>query len=69
MHDLVLVIEPRPGCTFKIAPTNPGLLVKPPQNLLGKFCGTFFPPEQTETLIGVVQKVWQTMGLRARIVA
>ena len=59
MHDLVLVID-RAGVYIKIAPTNPGLLVKPPQNLLGKVLRDVFPPEQTETLIGVVQKVLAT---------
>jgi diguanylate cyclase (GGDEF)-like protein/PAS domain S-box-containing protein len=56
MHDLVLVID-RLGVYRKIAPTNPGLLVKPPAELLGKTLRDVFPPEQAASFLGVVQSV------------
>jgi diguanylate cyclase (GGDEF)-like protein/PAS domain S-box-containing protein len=59
MHDAVLVID-REGVYRKIAPTNPGLLVKPPEELLGKNLTDFFPAEQAEAFRGIVQRVLDT---------
>ncbi len=59
MHDAVLVID-RDGVYREIAPTNPKLLVKPPEELLGKSLRDFFPPEQAESHISVVQQVLDT---------
>jgi PAS domain S-box-containing protein len=59
MHDVVLVID-RLGVYLKIAPTNPDLLVKPPQELLGKTLRDVFRPEQAETFISVVKQVLDT---------
>ena len=59
MHDVVLVID-RQGVYQKIAPTNPGLLVKPPEELLGKNLQDVFPPEEAETLLSTVKKVLET---------
>ena len=50
----------RDGVYHKIAPTNPGLLVKPPEELLGKNLRDVFPPEEAETLLSTVQKVLET---------
>ena len=59
MDDVVLVID-RQGVYQKIAPTNPGLLVEPPNDLLGKNVQDVFPPEEAETLLSTVQKVLDT---------
>ncbi|MFH1028732.1 MAG: PAS domain S-box protein, partial [Pseudomonadota bacterium] len=59
MQDVVLVID-RLGVYLKIAPTNPDLLVKPPEELLGKTLRDIFPPEQAGTFISVVQQVLDT---------
>jgi PAS domain S-box-containing protein len=59
MHDVVLVID-RAGVYLKIAPTNPDLLVKMPEELLGKTLRDVFPPGQAETYIRVVQQVLDT---------
>jgi PAS domain S-box-containing protein len=53
MHDVVMVID-REGVYRKIAPTNPGLLVKPPEELLGKNLKDVFPAEQAEAFRGVI---------------
>ena len=59
MHDVVLVID-RLGVYLKIAPTNPELLVKPPEELLGKTLRDVFPSEQAETFINVMFQVLDT---------
>ena len=59
MHDVVMVID-RLGVYLKIAPTNPELLVKPPEGLLGKTLWDVFPPEQAETYINFIQQVLVT---------
>ena len=59
MKDVVLVID-RAGVYCRIAPTNPELLVKPPEELLGKTLRDVFPPEQAENFLGVLQHVLET---------
>jgi len=59
MRDVVLVIDSQ-GVYLKIAPTNPELLVKPPEELLGKTLWDFFRPEQAETFIGAINQVLET---------
>ena len=59
MNDLVLVIN-RTGVYQKIAPTNPKLLYKPPEELLGKTIGDVFPAEQAEAFISTIRKVVET---------
>jgi PAS domain S-box-containing protein len=56
MNDVVLVID-RNGIYRKIAPTNPHLLYKPPEELLGKSLQDVFPPEQAKTFINTVRQV------------
>jgi len=56
MEDVVLVID-REGVYRKIAPTNAGLLVKPPAELLNKSLQDVFPPEQAENFLNVVRQV------------
>ncbi|MBI4674174.1 MAG: PAS domain S-box protein [Chloroflexi bacterium] len=60
MQDMVLVID-REGIYRKIAPTNPSLLYKPPEELLGKNLRDVFPAEQAEGFIGVIH---QTLEMR-----
>ncbi len=59
MHDAVMVID-REGVYRKIAPTNPELLVKPPEELVGKLLHDFFPPEQANNFTNVIRKVMET---------
>jgi PAS domain S-box-containing protein len=59
MHDVVMEID-REGVYRKIAPTDPELLMKPPEDLLGKPLSEVFPPKQAEDLTNVIQKVVDT---------
>jgi diguanylate cyclase (GGDEF)-like protein/PAS domain S-box-containing protein len=56
MQDVVLVID-RLGVYREIAPTNPELLAKPPEELLGKTLQDVFTAEQAQAFLKVVQKV------------
>ena len=59
MHDVVLVIG-RDGVYHEIAPTNPSLLVRPPEELVGASLKDVFPSEQAETFTSMVQQVLDT---------
>ena len=59
MNDVVLVID-RYVVYRKIAPTNPKLLYKPPEELLGKSLRDVFPPDQAESFIHAVREVIET---------
>jgi diguanylate cyclase (GGDEF)-like protein/PAS domain S-box-containing protein len=59
MHDVVLVID-RDGVYLKVAPTKPGLLYKPPEELLGSNLKDIFPSEQAEFFCRVMQQVIDT---------
>ena len=59
MHDAVMVID-RDGLYRKIAPTNPGLLFKPMEELLGKNLRDIFPAEQADAFIVAICKVLDT---------
>ena len=59
MDDVVLVID-RNGIYRKVAQTNPDLLVRPPDELLGKALTDFFPPEQARFFLDSVSKVLET---------
>jgi PAS domain S-box-containing protein len=59
MQDVVLVID-RQGEYRKIAPTNPALLVKPPEELLGKNLRDVFPAEQAGTFLTAMRQVLET---------
>ncbi|HEX5943156.1 MAG TPA: PAS domain S-box protein, partial [Anaerolineales bacterium] len=56
MNDVVLVID-RDGVYRKIAPTNPKLLYKPPEELLGQSLWDVFPAEWAESFIRTVRQV------------
>ena len=59
MHDVVLVID-REGVYRKIAPTNPGLLAKPPEELLGQNLKDVFPLREAELFRGDIKQVLDT---------
>jgi diguanylate cyclase (GGDEF)-like protein/PAS domain S-box-containing protein len=59
MHDVVMVIDST-GLYLKIAPTNPELLVRPPEELLGKTLQEVFQPEQAKTFINAIKQVLDT---------
>ena len=59
MQDVVLVIDSE-GVYRKIAPTNPSLLVMPPQELLNKNLRDVFPAEQAQSFIDSVEQVLAT---------
>ncbi len=59
MHDVVLTID-ADGVYRKIAPTNPDLLFKPPQELLGKSLTDVFPPREADQFLSVTREVVAT---------
>ena len=59
MSDVVLIID-RLGVYRKIAPTKPGLLNKPPHEMLGKGLRDVFPPEQADAFLRTVKQVLET---------
>ncbi|HLO18649.1 MAG TPA: HD domain-containing phosphohydrolase [Anaerolineales bacterium] len=59
MNDVVLVID-RNGVYREIAPTNPGLLYRPREELLGKTLQDVFPVEQAESFISTIRQVVET---------
>jgi PAS domain S-box-containing protein len=59
MTDVVLVID-RQGYYLKIIATNPDLLVRPTDELLGKTIGDFFTEEQTTAFMGYIEEVLRT---------
>jgi diguanylate cyclase (GGDEF)-like protein/PAS domain S-box-containing protein len=59
MQDVVLVID-RLGLYREIAPTNPGMLVKAPEELLGKTLQDVFRPEQAQSFLDVIRQVLET---------
>jgi PAS domain S-box-containing protein len=65
MNDVVLVLD-RNGVYQKIAPTNPNLLSKPPEELLGKTLRDVFPEGQAEAFMNTIQQVIETQEV-ARI--
>jgi diguanylate cyclase (GGDEF)-like protein/PAS domain S-box-containing protein len=56
MTDVVIVYD-REGRYLKIAPTDPGLLIKPPDQLIGKSMYDVFPKAEAGRLIHCIQSV------------
>src|SRR5271157_6004726 len=56
MQDVVMVID-QEGVYRKIAPTNPSLLVRPPEELLGKNLREVFAAEKAEASRQLIQQV------------
>jgi len=65
MQDVVLVID-HAGVYRKIAPTNPELLVRPPQELLGRSLHEIFSVEQADVFGRLIHQVLET-GRTAQI--
>ncbi len=63
MQDVVLALD-HSGVYRKIAPTNPGLLSRSPEDLLGKTLWDVFPPEQADAFLATIQQVLQTRQTR-----
>ncbi|MCK6538971.1 MAG: PAS domain S-box protein [Anaerolineales bacterium] len=59
MRDVVLIID-RDGVYRKIAPTDPALLYRPPEELLGKTLQDVFPPEEAEKFLAATHRVLET---------
>ncbi|RJP48851.1 MAG: PAS domain S-box protein [Anaerolineaceae bacterium] len=55
MEDVVLVVN-REGRYVQIAPTNPSLLVRPPEELLGKLMREVLPAETADYFTSSIQK-------------
>jgi PAS domain S-box-containing protein len=59
MPDVVLVYDEH-GRYLKIAPTNPSLLYKPPEDMLDKTVAEVLPAPQAEAILGHIRRVLQT---------
>jgi len=59
MADIVIVYDKK-GRYIKIAPTNPGFLIEPPDQLLGKSLYDTFPKMEADRLLKLIEKVLQT---------
>ena len=55
MEDIVLVYD-RDGRYVRIAPTNPSLLIKPPEELLGQLIHEVFPKETADRFLVAIKK-------------
>ena len=58
MTDVVLVLDVD-GRFLKIAPTNPSMLVKPPDELLGRTLHEVFPAAEADNLLGYIRLALQ----------
>ncbi|HEY4580874.1 MAG TPA: GAF domain-containing protein, partial [Candidatus Acidoferrales bacterium] len=61
MPDVVLVYDEQ-GRYVKIAPTNPSLLYKPPEDMVGKTLAEVLPAPQAEAFMGYIRQVLDTRG-------
>ncbi|MBL8102503.1 MAG: PAS domain S-box protein, partial [Anaerolineales bacterium] len=59
MEDVVLVMT-KDGKYERIAPTNPSRLVKPPEDLLGKFVHEVLPKETADRFLAAIQETLNT---------
>ena len=63
MRDVVLTID-KDGIYREIAPTNPGLLIRPPHELLGQSLADVFLPLQAEEFLTVTRQVLATQQIK-----
>jgi two-component system sensor histidine kinase/response regulator len=61
MDDVILVLDAE-GRYLKIAPTNPSLLYKPPDELVGKTLHEVMPEEAAEIFMGHVRRALEEQG-------
>lgn len=59
MSDVILVLDAE-GRYLKVAPTNPGLLYKPPEELVGKTLHELFPQNVADRFFGYIQQALET---------
>ena len=59
MNDYILVLDGE-GRYLKTAPTNPSLLYRPPEELVGKTLHTTFPKEQADAFLISIRRVLKT---------
>ena len=59
MSDVILVLD-RDGRYLEIAPTNPALLYRPPEELIGKTPHEVFPKDQADVFLGHIRRVFET---------
>ncbi|MEK6751022.1 MAG: PAS domain S-box protein [Chloroflexota bacterium] len=59
MSDVVIVYD-RNGKYVRVAPTRSDLLIRPPEELIGKTLADVFPREEAEKLLGNIQTVLET---------
>jgi PAS domain S-box-containing protein len=59
MTDVVLVVD-REGRYLKIVTTNPSLLLRPSDELLGQRIGDFFPPDEVTLFLNCIHEVLET---------
>ncbi|MDQ7825697.1 MAG: response regulator [Candidatus Eremiobacteraeota bacterium] len=59
MRDAVMVFD-RTGRCLEVVPTNPDLLYRPPDELLGKYLHEIFPPDKADFFQGAIQKALDT---------
>lgn len=59
MNDIILVIDVQ-GRYLEIAPTNPSLLYKPPEDLLGITLHEVFPKEQADAFVERIRRALET---------
>ncbi|MBE0682187.1 MAG: response regulator [Anaerolineales bacterium] len=62
MSDVVIVYD-RNGRYVSVAPTRSDLLIRPPEDLIGKTLGDVFPKEEAGTLLGNIQTVLDTQKI------
>ena len=55
MDDVILVLDTR-GRYERIAPTNPSLLYRPSEDLVGQTVDDVFPPEEAEAFMGHIRR-------------
>jgi PAS domain S-box-containing protein len=59
MKDVILVLDEQ-GRYLRIAPTNPSLLFKPPEEMVGKTLHEVFPREQADAFLGSIRRALET---------
>jgi PAS domain S-box-containing protein len=59
MNDVILVLDSE-GRYLEIAPTNPSLLYRPSEDLIGKTLHEVFPREQADEFLGRVRRVLES---------
>ena len=59
MNDVIFVLDSE-GRYLEIAPTNPALLYRPPDDLIGKTLHEVFPQEQADEFLGCIRRALES---------